>query len=266
MTANPTVGESHGGRESSFKVLGVRVDAVQMPEVIARMEKWIQERSKVHYVAVSGMHGVAEAQYSPLFKQVLNASDLVVPDGISLVWMGRLRGYDLKRRVCGPDLMPAFCAQTLETGYRHFFYGGAPGVAQRLAQVFSVRFPGLQVVGTYCPPFRPLTDQEELEVLVTINRSRPDILWIGLGTPKQEHWMYEHREKLHVPVMVGVGAAFDFGIGRIRRAPTWMGEHGLEWLWRLATEPRRLWRRDVFYGSKFILCVILELLGLRRFD
>lgn len=254
------------GAKSQFKVLGVRVDTVQMPEVISRMETWIQQHERTHYIAVTGMHGVAEAQNSPFFKQVLNGADLVVPDGISLVWMGRLRGQRLKRRVCGPDLMPVFCAQTAEKGYRHFFYGGAPGVAGRVAEVLARRFAGLQLAGTYSPPFRPLTDPEEKEILTLIESSRPDVLWVGLSTPKQERWMYEHRDKLSVPVMVGVGAAFDFTIGRIKRAPPWIGQHGLEWLWRLVAEPRRLWRRDLVCGSKFVFSVTLELLGLRRFD
>ncbi len=139
----------------SFRALGVRVDAVQIPEVVAQMEQWIQEGMKTRCIAVTGMHGVTEAQHDPNFKKILNAADLVVPDGMALVWLGRLRGHRLKRRVYGPELMLAFCEETASKRYRHFFYGGAPGVAEELAETFRRKFPGLVVAGTYSPPFRP---------------------------------------------------------------------------------------------------------------
>lgn len=226
-----------------FEVLGVRVDAVQIPDVVARMERWISERQGSHFVAVTGMHGVSEAQRDPSFKEVLNKADLVVPDGMPLVWIGRLRGHDLKRRVYGPELMLAFCEKTACKGYGHFLYGGAPGVPEDLAEHLMKRFPGLRVAGTYSPPFRPLTAEEDAEIVDMINKADPDVLWVGMSTPKQERWMYEHRDKLRVPVMVGAGAAFDLNVGRVRQAPRWMRENGLEWLWRLIQEPRRLWRR-----------------------
>lgn len=252
-------------RPLCFGVLGVRVDAVQIPDVIARMEHWIEERGGGRFVAVTGMHGVVEAQHDSTFKNVLNAADLVVPDGMPLVWLGRLRGQSLQRRVYGPELMLAFCQASAPRGYRHFFFGGAPGVPEQLADVFRQRFPGFRVVGTYSPPFRPLTPQENEEITGRIREAAPDILWVGLSTPKQEQWMYEHRERLSVPVLVGVGAAFDFHTGRVRQAPAWMREHGLEWLFRLIQEPRRLWRRYIIYGAKFSWWVTLELLGLKRF-
>lgn len=248
-----------------FKILGVRVHALQIPDVVARMQSWIKRRSS-HFIALAGMHGVTEAQEAPDFKVVLNSADLVVPDGMPLVWLARIRGYPLRRRVYGPELMLTFCDQTASKGYRHFFYGGAAGVADRLAAMLQSRFPGLQVVGTYTPPFRPLTPEEDQEVVRLINQASPDLLWVGLSTPKQERWMYEHRERLNVPVMVGVGAAFDFHTGRVKQAPVWMREHGLEWFWRLVQEPRRLWRRYLVQGSKFVALVTLELLRLRKFD
>lgn len=249
----------------SFRVLGVRVDAVQIGGVVVQMEHWIEERGGGRFVAVTGMHGVVEAQHDSTFKNVLNAADLVVPDGMPLVWLGRLRGQSLQRRVYGPELMLAFCQASAPRGYRHFFFGGAPGVPEQLADVFRQRFPGFRVVGTYSPPFRPLTPQENEEITGRIREAAPDILWVGLSTPKQEQWMYEHRERLSVPVLVGVGAAFDFHTGRVRQAPAWMREHGLEWLFRLIQEPRRLWRRYIIYGAKFSWWVTLELLGLKRF-
>jgi len=249
---------------ASVQVLGVSVDVVQIPEVIAQMQEWIGARERCRYVSVTGMHGVMEAQHDPAFKQVLNAADLVVPDGMPLVWVARLRGHRLKRRVYGPELMLQFCEEAASKGYRHYFYGGAPGVAEKLASVFQTRFPGLRVAGVCSPPFRPLTQEEDDGIVAAINRAAPDIVWVGLSTPKQERWMFEHRDRLRVPVLVGVGAAFDINANVKKQAPAWMREHGLEWLFRLLQEPRRLWKRYLIYGSQFVVLEALELFGLRR--
>jgi N-acetylglucosaminyldiphosphoundecaprenol N-acetyl-beta-D-mannosaminyltransferase len=247
-----------------FRVLGVTVHAVQIPGVIAQMEEWISLSAKGQYIAVTGMHGVMEAQHDPQFRKILDAAGLVVPDGMPLVWLGRWHGFEMRRRVYGPELMVSFCEQTAAKGYRHFFYGGAPGVAENLACRFTSRFPGMVMAGTYSPPFRTLTAEEDSEVVQAIEAARTDILWIGLSTPKQERWMFEHRDQLKVPVLVGVGAAFDFHAGRTAQAPAWMGDHGLEWLFRVSHEPRRLWRRYLIYGAEFAALVLLELLGLRK--
>lgn len=248
-----------------FEVLGVRVDAVQIQDVISQMERWIGESTKGRYVAATGMHGITEASHDPQFKTALKAADLVVPDGMPLVWLGRWRGHSLKRRVYGPELMLAFCEQTARRGYRHFLYGGAPGVPERLARILTRRY-GISVAGSYTPPYRALTDEEENEIAGMIQSAAPDVLWVGLGTPKQERWMYEHRTRLNVPVMVGVGAAFDIHSGRVRQAPPWMREHGLEWFFRLAQEPRRLWRRYLVYGPEFVFRVLRESVGLKQFE
>lgn len=250
----------------AFRVLGVRVDAVGIPEAVARMERWVAERNGCRYVTVTGMHGTAEARRDPAFREILNAAAMVVPDGMPLVWLGRLRGHRLRRRVYGPELMLEFCRATAAHRLRHYFYGGASGVAEALAAKLAEQFPGLVVAGTYTPPFRPLTAEEGVEIVERINQVAPDVLWVGLSTPKQERWMAEHRERLRVPVMVGVGAAFDIHTGRLRQAPRWMRENGLEWFYRLAQEPRRLWRRYILLGSYFVWNVGLEVLGLRRFD
>ena len=181
-----------------------------------------------------------------------------------LVWLARWRGYALKRRVYGPELMETFCRET-GVRYRHFLYGGAPGVPELLAGILADRL-GVRVAGSYSPPFRSLMPAESEEVTRLINRTTPDVWWAGLSTPKQERWMYEHRNTLRVPVMVGVGAAFDLNSGRVRQGPRWMREHGLEWLFRLLMEPRRLWKRYLLYGSKFIGYVVLELLGWKQFN
>jgi N-acetylglucosaminyldiphosphoundecaprenol N-acetyl-beta-D-mannosaminyltransferase len=247
----------------SFNVLGVRVDAVQIPDVIARMQRWIKERQGSRFIAVTGMHGVMEAQHDPHLKCVLKSADMVVPDGMPLVWLGRLRGFGLRRRVYGPELMLEFCRTTATKGYRHFLYGGVPGVVEELGVRLRREFPGHVVAGTFSPPFRELTVEENEAVAEMIRRAAPDVLWVGLSTPRQERWMADFRERLSVPVMVGVGAAFDLHTGRVRQAPSLMREHGLEWLWRLMMEPRRLWRRYLILGSEFVWRVSLELLGIR---
>ncbi len=249
-----------------FKVLGVRVDAVQIPSVIGCMEEWIANRETGHFVSVTNVHVLIEARHDASFRKAINAADLVVPDGMPLVWLGRLRGYELRHRVYGPDLLASFCQATHKKGYTHFFYGGAPGVAEELARKLKKSFPMLKVVGTYSPPFRPLLQEEDAQVVEMINQAAPGILWVGLGCPKQERWMYEHRDRLTVPVMLGVGQAFDIKAGRKRQAPEWMREHGLEWLFRLCSEPRRLWRRYFIYNTQFFYYLLLEFLGLKQFE
>jgi N-acetylglucosaminyldiphosphoundecaprenol N-acetyl-beta-D-mannosaminyltransferase len=249
-----------------FSVLGVRVDPVQIPDVITCAQSWIDAREVGRYIAVTGMHGVTEAQHESSFKNILNAASLVVPDGYPLVWLGRRKGFaGLLRRVYGPELLEEFCKETASKGYRHFFYGGAPGVADDLAKRLSDRHPRMAVAGTYCPPFRELTPEEDENIVRTINAAKPDGVWVGLSTPKQERWMYGHRGRLDVPVMVGVGAAFDFHTGRVPQAPVWMRENGLEWLFRLSKEPKRLWHRYLVYGSQFVFLVLLESLHLKKF-
>lgn len=245
-----------------FRVLGVPVHAVQIPDVVSQIESWIQNDAKGRYVAVTSMHGIAESRTDGEYRRSLEVADLVVPDGMPLVWLGRWHRHPLKRRVYGPELMETFCRETRGT-YRHFLYGGGPGTAERLATSLRQRY-GIVVAGTYCPPFRPLTEEEQRDVTLRIEEASPDILWIGLSTPKQEKWMLHNRGVIPVPVMLGVGAAFDFNCGRTRQAPRWMREHGLEWLFRLSTEPQRLWRRYLLSIPKAAVLVVLELFGLPR--
>lgn len=234
--------------------------AVQIPDVIARIRLWIHSDTRGRYVAVTGMHGIAESRNDSDFRLALDSADLVVPDGMPLVWLARWHRHPLKRRVYGPELMETFCRET-GPAYRHFFYGGGSGTAERLADSLSRRY-GIVVAGIFCPPFRPLAEDERQNVAHLIQSAAPDVLWVGLSTPKQEKWMLQNREMIPVPVMLGVGAAFDVNSGRACQAPRWMREHGLEWLFRLSTEPKRLWRRYLIAIPKAAGLVLLELAGL----
>jgi N-acetylglucosaminyldiphosphoundecaprenol N-acetyl-beta-D-mannosaminyltransferase len=247
-----------------YTALGVRVHAVKTEEAIAEMQAQIAEGGQGSYVAVTGMHGLSESRKDSRFREILNRAFLVVPDGMPLVWLARIHRIPLRRRVCGSELMESFC-RTTGPKFRHFFYGGAPGVAQDLGMKLAARF-GIIVAGTYTPPFRPLTLDEVSEVQKRVNETAPHVLWVGLSTPKQEKWMAEFGSQLRVPLMVGVGAAFDMNSGRLSRAPHWMQVWGLEWFYRLLQEPGRLWKRYLIIIPEAAWDVSLELLGLRKFE
>jgi N-acetylglucosaminyldiphosphoundecaprenol N-acetyl-beta-D-mannosaminyltransferase len=249
---------------SRANVLGVGVSAINMQMALHTIEEWISRR-EAHYVCITGVHGVMESQRNAEVLRIHNAAGLVTPDGMPLVWLSRLKGFSHVERVYGPDLMLAVCERSVRPGYRHFFYGGAPGVAAKLAGRLESRFPGLQVVGVESPPFRPLTAHEDRAVVERINRARPDIIWVGLSTPKQERWMAEHVDRLNAPVLIGVGAAFDFHAGLKKQAPHWMQRGGLEWLFRLITEPRRLWRRYLINNPWFLWLILLQALGTKSY-
>lgn len=249
-------------------ILGVRVTATTMAEAVRRIVKLSRMRGPkgASYVCATSVHGVIEATRDPVFRRILNGAALVAADGMPLVWWTRLQGHPGAARVYGPGLVKAVCRATAGTGARHFFYGGARGVADELACRLAKEFPGLEVAGTHCPPFRPLTDAERTDVVGLINDSGADIVWVGLSTPKQERWIDTVRERLEVGVLVSVGAAFDFHTGRIATAPAWMQRAGLEWLFRLVQEPRRLWRRYAVNNPIFLVLAVLQAAGLRRFD
>lgn len=219
------------------------------------------DRLHVHFCTV---HSLVEAADDPALRAVFAAPDsLAAPDGVPLVWVGRLLGRHVER-VCGPDVMPALIDRSRTQGSRHFFYGGAPGVAERLAARLSEQYPGLQVVGCYSPPFRPLTAEEDAAEIALINAARPDYVWVGLGAPKQDHWVARQRPHLEAAVLLAVGAAFDFHSGGLRRAPAWMQARGLEWLFRLYAEPRRLARRYLVTNTRFMWLLAGEWLRRRR--
>jgi N-acetylglucosaminyldiphosphoundecaprenol N-acetyl-beta-D-mannosaminyltransferase len=206
-----------------------------------------------------------EAQSNPNLLRILNRSLINTPDGMPTVWVGHLQGHHGMSRVYGPDFMLELCSLSVQRGYRHFLYGGNPGVAERLTQALIARFPGLQVVGTYTPPFRPLSDSERTDLIRRVTDARPDVIWVGLSTPKQEQFMAEYINLLDTHLMVGVGAAFDIHTGRVVDAPAWMKHSGLQWLHRLVQEPRRLWKRYLINNPIFLWKVGLQLLQLRRY-
>lgn len=240
--------------------LGVRVSAVNIGAVLDTIDRWIQRREG-RYVCVTGVHGIMESYRDPAIRGVHNRAGLVVPDGMPLVWLSRLRGCRTVGRVYGPDLMLAMCERSLRRGYRHFLYGGAPGVAERLAERLKTKFPGLRIVGLYSPPFRALSVQEDRAISEAIERARPDIVWVGISTPKQELWMAQHVQRLSPTVLIGVGAAFDFCAGLKKQAPRWMMHLGFEWLYRLMQEPFRLGPRYLKNNPWFIWCMTSQLLG-----
>jgi N-acetylglucosaminyldiphosphoundecaprenol N-acetyl-beta-D-mannosaminyltransferase len=248
----------------TVNVLGVGISAINMDLALEAMAGALERREK-GYICVTGVHGVSEAQKDEGFRQILNRAFLCTPDGMPLVWVGRWLGRKEMGRVYGPDLMLAVLELSEKKGYRHFFYGGANGVAQELRERLAKRFPKLQIAGTYEPPFRPLNAAEKEELKKLIQDARPDVMWVGLSTPKQERFMAEHLDRLEVTLMAGVGAAFDIHAGRLRQAPPWMRRSGLEWLFRLGCEPRRLWKRYLKNNPLFVIRVFLQGTGLRKY-
>jgi N-acetylglucosaminyldiphosphoundecaprenol N-acetyl-beta-D-mannosaminyltransferase len=232
-------------------VLGVGISAIDMPTTLHLIDQWILQGDR-RYICVTGVHGVMESQRDPLLRHVHNRSGLTAPDGMPLVWAGWAAGARHMDRVYGPDLMLAACERAAARGYSSFFYGGRPGVAERLTARLVGAFPGLKIVGTYAPPFRELSAQEDENVVQLISAAQPDLVWVGLGTPKQELWMAAHAYRIDAGVLIGVGAAFDIHAGLTRQAPHWIQRSGLEWAFRLTQEPRRLWRRYLYNNPRFL--------------
>ncbi len=236
-------------------ILGVLVNPVNINDAVAAISDSILNKRRM-YVCVTGVHGIMESQYRSAIKDIHNKAGMVTPDGMPLVWLSRIRGFKNVGRVYGPDLMLAVCKYSLGKGFRHFFYGGTPEIVNKLVNNLRCFFPGIIVAGSYCPPFRSLTEEEECEVISVINNARSDIVWIGLSTPKQEIWMSRYSEKLNPTVLIGVGAAFDFHAGLKKQAPAWMQRSGLEWFFRLSSEPKRLWKRYLV-NNVFFICLLI---------
>jgi N-acetylglucosaminyldiphosphoundecaprenol N-acetyl-beta-D-mannosaminyltransferase len=248
----------------STNILGIQVSAINMDMTLEIIQSWIQKRER-HYVCVAAVQSIMECQRDETLRHIFNDAGLVTPDGMPLVWLSRLNGHTHVRRVYGPDLMLALFSQSTLKGYRHFLYGGAPGVPERLSQSLHKKFSGVRIVGCHSPPFRTLSVDEDANIVQMINKSEADIIWVGLGTSKQEHWIAEHMDRLNAIILIGVGAAFDFHAGVKKQAPLWIQRSGLEWLFRLATEPGRLWRRYLINNPLFILLILSQILGIKRY-
>lgn len=245
-------------------VLGVGISVLNLPRALEQLTDAVRANRK-GYVCVSGVHGVMEAQNDPALRRILNGALLNTPDGMPMVWLGRLAGHREMGRVYGPDLMLEVFARSAAHGWRHFFFGGANGAAHALRQKMTARFPGLEVVGVNEPPFRPLNEREQAELVAEVARRRPHFLWVGLSTPKQERFMAEYLPRLDANILLGVGAAFDFHSGRVKQAPRWIQRSGFEWLYRMCREPRRLARRYLRNNPRFVAAVLAQHLGFRKF-
>jgi N-acetylglucosaminyldiphosphoundecaprenol N-acetyl-beta-D-mannosaminyltransferase len=254
---------SLGSSSERINILGVGLSAINMTQALEQMVAWIEMR-QMAYIVVAPVYTLMVSQFNAVYREIVNRANMVTPDGMPLVFLTRWMGHPNVRRVYGPDLMLAFSSLAATQGYTSFYYGGHAGVPDQLAEVLTHRFAGLKVVGTYSPPFRPLDQDEKKQVIDMINAANPDVVWVGLGSPKQDFWVAEYRKELTAPILIGVGAAFDFLIGRRPQAPGWMQRYALEWLFRLYHEPRRLWRRYLIYNPLFVIFMLMQAVGLRR--
>jgi N-acetylglucosaminyldiphosphoundecaprenol N-acetyl-beta-D-mannosaminyltransferase len=251
---------------SRVHILGVPVNVLGMTDVLGAMEDWIRERNGCRWIAVTSSHGILEGHRRPEFKAILRSADLSIPDGM---WTARAAAHKARaetRQIRGAELLWEFCRLSYEKGYSNFFYGDTWKTLGQCRQRLLAHFPKLRIAGLYSPPFRGLTQQEDAEIVEKINRAKPDVLWVALGLPKQEQWIFAHRSRLHVPIAVAVGAAVKFVGGSVKSAPEWASRSGAEWLWRLVHEPRRVWRRALVYGPQFAAHTLLDVYGLRRYD
>lgn len=248
------------------RVLGVPVDVLDMSAALRVMEGWIAEDHPCRFIALTNSHGIIEARRRPSFKTSLQSADLSLPDGR---WAARAAARKAGASTChvrGADLLWAFCRLAEQKGYSIYFYGDTEQTLSQCRRRLLARFPRLKIAGSYSPPFRELTPREDAQMVEMINSGRPDVLWVALGLPKQEQWIFSHRAQLHASVAVAVGAAFKFVGGSVPAAPEWVGRAGIEWLWRLAHEPRRVWRRALIYGPEFLAHALLDVYGLRRYQ
>ena len=244
------------------EVLGVRFVAEPFEVVRNAVAVTLRDDARnAVYLCPTGVHGTIEAHKDPHFRDILNGAAFNVADGMPIVRVSRMLGFASAERAFGPEIMRAIIQDSAASGARHFFYGGGPGVAKHLGEVLSESYPGIQVAGSYRPPFRPLTQEERREVVEMVNATRADVVWVGLSTPKQERWIADFRDELDVKLICSVGAAFDYHTGSIRPAPNWMKTASLEWLFRLLQEPRRLWRRYLDIIPRFLFLVTLQIAG-----
>ena len=250
---------------ATVPILGCSVSQVTLHEAVDKLDDWIQHPlHRPRFVVATGFHGLWEAYKNPAFRRVLNSADLFCPDGIAPVWLSRAGKHPLAERVPGPDLLATFLQRADAKGFSSYFFGDTIETLSTLRRKVESEYPGHRVAGIFSPPFGEQSEEEERDFVSIINRAKPDVLWVALGLPKQEWWIHRHLYELKVPVVVGIGAAFSFLSGTVKRAPQWVGDAGFEWLWRLGMEPRKLWKRDLFDGPKFVYCAVREILTANR--
>lgn len=238
-------------------ILGVQTDAQGFDEAIRTLQAWAGD-STPRYVSTCPVYTLMMCREKPAVMQAVNGADMVTADGMPIVWVQRRRGHQHAERVYGPDVMEALCASTANTPIQHYFWGGLPGVADTLVERLHTKHPTLKVAGTFSPPVSAVGDKPDTAVVEKLNASGADVIWVGLGSPKQDQWMQLYRPALRAPLLIGVGAAFDMLAGVKSQAPRWMQRSGLEWVFRLAQEPRRLGRRYLVYNPLFVWHVLRE--------
>lgn len=242
-----------------ISVIGAPIDAINWSQALARLSSWSAER-KSRYVCICNAHSVVTARQNKVFAKVIREADMATPDGAPVAWLMRLQGIKNQERINGPDLMWRYCAEAAQRSESIYLYGGQQNTLDILQQKLNEHFPQLKIAGAYSPPYRELTTAEDLAVVDAINFSGAGTVWVSLGCPKQEQWMADHLGQINA-VMIGVGAAFDYHAGTIQRAPLWMQRNGLEWLHRLCSEPRRLWKRYLVTNTLFIYYAGRQLLS-----
>ncbi|MGI8945913.1 MAG: WecB/TagA/CpsF family glycosyltransferase [Thermoleophilaceae bacterium] len=245
-------------------ILGIPIAMIDYERAMDVMDEMVAAGHR-GWVCAAAVHSVMVAQDDALMKRALSDAVITVPDGMPIVWAANRLGEHLPNRVYGPELMRHYCNRAVERGHRVWLYGGRDqGALVQLALNLRRKHPGIRIVGGYSPPFRSLTPEEDEAIAEQINAARPDVLWVGIGVPKQEKWMVRMRAALDVPVMCAVGAAFDFHAGRVSQAPHWMQERGLEWTYRIAQEPRRLLPRYLYTNPRFMLASARQYAAERR--
>jgi N-acetylglucosaminyldiphosphoundecaprenol N-acetyl-beta-D-mannosaminyltransferase len=245
-------------------VLGVAVSAIDLESAVSLASRWI-DAGDPGYICLTGVHGVMEAKADAAFRHILNSATINAPDGMPMTWVGRLQGFRQMDRVFGPDFMATMCRLSVQRGYRHFLYGGQPGVAELLRENLHAKFPGIQICGTHTPPLTSLTPEQEREIIDRVRESKPHIVWVGLGTPKQERFMAQYVDRFQVPLLVGVGAAFDYHTGRIRDCSDWIKRAGLQWAHRTMQDPARLWKRYLRNNPTFLWHIAIQLSRMRSY-
>ncbi len=245
---------------TKFDILGVKISVTNLEDACEFIETRIPEKASA-YVCIAPVATIVDCQKDEEYLHVVNHSAMTTPDGMPIVWLGKLKGNKSIRRTYGPDLLMKFCELSCDKGYKHYFYGGTEDSNRLVEENLKKKFPNLNIVGRYSPPFRPnKKGREDVQKIKEINALNPDVLWVGLGSPKQDFWMHQHQSQLKVGVMIGVGAAFDFIAGTKRQAPRWMQKIGLEWFFRLCSEPKRLWKRYLIGNTQFIYYLITKFL------